>query len=87
MNTKTTDINDAYVEADFIASVDPKNPGKSFNASPECFARYCNMQANHYQDWPLIAENMRQARDIADPEFRSKARASGATVNGTIVTY
>lgn len=33
-------------ELGYIRSVDVRAPGGSFNCDPECFARYCDMQAN-----------------------------------------
>ena len=37
----------AEEELDYILSVDPLRPGKSFSYNAECFARYCAMQARH----------------------------------------
>ena len=36
-------------ELAYIQSVDPRDPGPSYNHSPACFASYCDMQANAAQ--------------------------------------
>ena len=60
-------------ELDYINSVQPTRPGAPFNRDRAVFARYCEMQARASEvDFPLIAQDIRQARDIADPAFRSK---------------
>lgn len=71
-------------EQRYIASVNPKAPGGAFNHDRQCFARYCNMQANSCRadGFYLTAHDMTQARDIADPEFRSKIRDAGGVVSG-----
>lgn len=75
-------------ELQYIQKLNPKNPGSAFSDSPECFARYCNMQANTAEKdgFPLIAHDMRQARDIAMPDFRSTMRAAGWTIDGERAT-
>jgi len=83
-------VESAREELRYIQQVDPLNPGRHFNDDPKCFARYCNMQANTIEDagWPLIAHDVRQARDIAHPTFRSDARViEGATVGATRVDF
>lgn len=80
-----TSINDqdrayeaARAELAFIRGIDPRNPGALFRYSQECFASYCNMQANSYRKrWPLIAHDMLQVRDTAYPAFRSIMRDQG----------
>lgn len=49
---------DAQDEAEFILTIDPKCPGMSFSFDPACFARYCEMQANHAREsgWPEYAD-------------------------------
>jgi len=81
-----TTYEDWKEEHRFIESVNPRAPGVSFNHDPECFARYCNMQANcaDVDGFHLVAEDIRQARDIADPEFRTKTQAAGGAVYGTV---
>ncbi len=76
----------AKTELAYIKSKDPVYPGDSFNNDADCFARYCNMQANAFDQWPLIAEEMRQSRDIANPTFRSDARKAGWLIEGTKAT-
>lgn len=44
MITMTT--NDARHELEFIKAVDHNAPGSCFNHDRDCFARYCDMQAN-----------------------------------------
>lgn len=75
---------DAKAEAAYIAAVDPRNPGRTFNYLPSVFARYCNMQANTIAraGFPLVAHDILQARDIADPDFREYHRARGWAVRG-----
>lgn len=76
-------------ELAFIRSIDPHNPGTAFNHDPLCFARYCNMQANHAyaSGFPLTAHDVLQCRDIANPNFRSEARDLGLHVEcGLYVT-
>ncbi len=74
-------------EADYIHSVNPKNPGINFNNNPACFARYCNMQANEAlkDGFVLISQEILQCRDIAVPTFRSQSRELGLEVNGLYV--
>ena len=71
-------------EAAYIASVDSRNPGSNFNHDPAVFAQYCNMQANLVAraGWPLIAHDILQYRDTAQPDFRSIHRAEGWAVRG-----
>ena len=38
---------EAYNEVSYIQSINPRNPGKSFNNDPDCFARYRKMQSDH----------------------------------------
>lgn len=73
-------------ELRYIKSINPIKPGNTFNNDPASFAEYCNMQANAFNEWHQQAEEMRQCRDIAQPNYRSIARMSGRTVNGTIVS-
>jgi hypothetical protein len=60
-------------ECKYIASIDPHHPGGAFNNDPKCFANYVNMQANDAANsgWRINAMDMLQARDIAQPMFRS----------------
>ena len=60
-------------ELNYIKSVNPKRPGKSFNHDPDCFAEYCNMQANTmlHSGYRLLAHECTQSRDIAKPMYRS----------------
>ena len=76
-----------YCEAEFryIKSIDPTSPGKTFNHERECFASYCNMQANVTMraGFPLIAHECHQSRDIAMPDFKSAMRAKGWVICGS----
>ena len=79
-------IERAQKELDYIKSVNPTSPGSNFDNDRTFFAEYCNMQANHFEHgFPLIAEEMRQCRDIAKPNFRATARKNGRIVAGTKV--
>jgi len=35
-----------FNELSYIESIDPANPGATFNHDPECFIGYCRMQIN-----------------------------------------
>jgi hypothetical protein len=62
-------------ELAYINSVNPAKPGKNFGNDPACFASYCDMQAKTVErsGFRLIANDMRQARDIAlRPELWAK---------------
>lgn len=63
-------------ELRFIESVDPRNPGETFNHDPDCFARYCNMQANAAlrDGLRVLSMDILQYRDAACPDFRSRVR-------------
>ena len=62
-------LQEAYTEAEYIRSVNPINPGDSFNNDPECFATYCDMQANSMLALGMVkwahVKDVRDARDIA----------------------
>lgn len=77
----------AMQELNYVRGVDPRAVGANFNYDPRCFARYCNSMANAIDraGFHLVAEDVRQARDVANPEFRSEARAAGRKVAGTVV--
>ena len=73
----------ALAERNYIMSVDPKNPDRTFNHDPECFANYCNMQGNDIaKHWPLIGHDILQARDIACPDYRTQKFNLGWIVRG-----
>jgi len=38
---------EACKEVSYIQSINPRNPGSTFNHDPECFARYRKMQSDH----------------------------------------
>lgn len=80
---------EAIAERDYIASVNPRAPGATFNHCPKVFANYCNMQANAARHaCHLAAMDMLQARDIARPDFRSAIRSAGGYVEeGGFVPY
>ena len=63
-------------ELDYLQSIDPNAPGKTFNHSSHTFAQYANMQANHflYSGHRISAMDALQVRDIAKPDFRSHYR-------------
>ena len=65
--TTSGEVMELIAEADYIRSVDPTNPGTTFNHDPSCFARYCEMQAKQADrgNFVLIAAEMRKARDSA----------------------
>lgn len=65
-------------ELAYIKSINPLNPpvefntvltseGRDINAARDCFASYCNMQANAVinDGFPLMAKDMKDAADIA----------------------
>ena len=83
-NAKRWTIEECRNESAYIATINPKFPGRSFNDDPNCFARYCNTQANHVaaSGFTLIAHDITQARDIAWPTFRSDRRREGWYVAG-----
>lgn len=45
--TKDMTWPEAAKEVTYIQSVNPRNPGPTFNHDPECFTRYREMQSNH----------------------------------------
>jgi hypothetical protein len=76
---------ECITERNYILSINPVNPGETFNNDPQCFANYCNMQADIIgQRFPLMAHEIRQARDIAEPGFRSRVRQEGGRVDGIL---
>ena len=67
---QTARTRDTYQHVDelaYIQTINPLEPGATFNHSPECFARYCHMQARqmlrakHY----LTVTDVLQSRDTA----------------------
>lgn len=46
MSRKTQDQQHWQDELGYIRSVSIRAPGAAFNHDPDCFARYCDMQAN-----------------------------------------
>lgn len=38
---------EACKEVSYILSINPKNPGSTFNRDPECFKEYREMQSRH----------------------------------------
>ncbi len=52
---------EACNEVSYIQSVNPQNPGQSFNHDPSCFASYREMQAKHAEvsGHTLQAQQMR----------------------------
>ncbi len=61
--TQFTSISDASAETAYIRTVNPANPGYSFNCDPACFKRYCQMQATAIRDAGGVTHES-LARDI-----------------------
>lgn len=76
-------------EFEYIRSVNGRSPGREFNYDPKCFAEYCNMQANtiRHAGFRLIAADVANTRDVANPTYRSEARAAGRHVDGIFVPF
>jgi len=72
-------------EQAFILKTNPVKPGAAFSYSRKTYARYCNMQANYirFSGFPLIAVDILQARDIADPDYRLDHAKLGCEVLGS----
>ena len=47
MSARKMQHHEACKEVSYIQSINPRNPGATFNHDPECFQSYRNMQANH----------------------------------------
>ena len=62
MTTMTDRAMEWIAEADFIARIDPQNPGRRFNHDAATFENYCAMQANRadVDGFYLVADGIRE---------------------------
>jgi len=68
INVELVDIFES--ELTYLKTINPKKPGDDFNNNPDCFARYCDMQAKQCFKIGahLTGEEIIQIRDIAIQE-------------------
>jgi len=71
-NRKPKSSNEWAEEMKYILSINPLNPGSSFNNDPDTFRKYVKMQSNHCADdnFPYLAGCM--MIHIEDPFFFRK---------------